>query len=100
MMRRLLEISIIEAFKAHGIAGQIKDTHGNYIHFSELIALSLAEPSWTLSRNTRKHLPTLRDLGHMSGRGRYFTGRREDVERIRNSCRVVIEEFLHHAQLL
>jgi hypothetical protein len=36
----------------------------------------------------------------MSAHGRYFNARREDVESIRVSCRVVIEEFLHHAGLL
>jgi hypothetical protein len=100
MMRRLLEISIIEAFEAKGEADQIKDGSGNYLQLSDLVARALACKSMPLSRNTRKHLPDLRDLGHMSAHGRYFTARREDVDRIRQPCRVAIEEFLHHAGLL
>jgi hypothetical protein len=100
MMRRLVEISIIEAFEANGLAAKITGGDGNYVQLSDLITAALAEPSWTLSRNSKKYLPQLRDLGHQSAHGRYYTARRDDIERIQPGCRVVIEEFLHHAGLL
>jgi len=100
MMRRLLEISIIEAFEAKGVADEIKDANGNYLQLSDLIGRAMSAKAMTLSRNTRRALPELRDLGHMSAHGRYFNARREDVERIRQQCRVVLEEFLHHAGLV
>jgi len=100
MMRRLLEISIIEAFEAKGISEQIKDPNGNYRHLSDLIECAMSGKAMNLSRNTRRALPELRELGHMSAHGRYFNARREDVDRIRRPCRVVIEEFLHHAGLV
>jgi len=100
MMRRLLEISIIEAFEAKSLAAKIEDKNGNYLQLSDLVSKALAEPAWTLSRNTKKYLPKLRDLGHMSAHGRYYHATREDIESVRQSSRVVIEEFLHHAQLL
>jgi hypothetical protein len=100
MMRRIVEISIIEAFEGKGIAHKIKDGNGNYFQLTDLIRMALAEPAWTLSRNTRGALPNLRDVGHMSAHGRYFTASSEDVERLRPSCRIVVEEFLHHAGLL
>jgi hypothetical protein len=34
MMRRLLEIAIIEAFENKGVANKIKDAHDNYFHLS------------------------------------------------------------------
>jgi len=100
MMRRLLEISIIEAFEGKGAADQIRNASGDYLELSDLVGRALCGSAMTLSRNTRRSLPELRDLGHMSAHGRYFNARREDVERIRQSCRVAIEEFLHHANLL
>jgi len=100
MMRRLVEISIIEAFEAKGIADRIKDASGNYLQLSDLVTQALAEPTFSLSRNARKALPGLRDLGHMSAHGRYFTARKEDIESIKPGCRIVVEEFLHHAALL
>lgn len=100
MMRRLVEISIIEAFEIKGVAATIKDGGGNYLHLSDLISKALAEPSFNLSRNAKKALPGLRDLGHMSAHGRYFTAQKGDVEAVQPGCRIVIEEFLHHAALL
>jgi len=100
MMRRIIEISIIEAFEGKGIANKIKDGNGNYFQLTDLIRMALAEPAWTLSRNTRNALPNLRDVGHMSAHGRYFTASPEDIEQLRPSCRIVVEEFLHHAGLL
>jgi hypothetical protein len=100
MMRRLLEIVIIEAFEKKGVAHKIKDASDNYYHLSKLIDLALSEPALPLSRNTKKALPSLRDVGHLSAHGRYFLAAPEDVEKMRNDCRVVLEEFLHHAGLI
>lgn len=100
MMRRLIEIAIIEAFEAKGIAAKIKESSGNYLQLSDLVAKALAESTWTLSRNAKKVLPSLRDVGHMSAHGRYFCARKEDLESAKLGCRVVVEEFLHHAGLL
>lgn len=99
MMRRLIEIAIIEAFEARGSAANIKDASGNYLQLSDLVTAALAETAWTLSRNSRKALPSLRDVGHMSAHGRYFSARKDDLDALKPGCRVVIEEFLHHAHL-
>ena len=100
MMRRLVEIAIIEAFEHRGIADRIKDSNGNYFQLTELVGTAMGEQSWSLSRNTRKYLPQLRDIGHRSAHGRYYHAQREDVERVQQGFRVVVEEFLHHAALL
>jgi hypothetical protein len=100
MMRRLLEISIIEAFEAKNLASKIKDADDNYLMLSDLVLKALSETAWTLSRNAKKHLPQLKNTGHMSAHGRYFHARREDLDKLQDGCRVVVEEFLHHAGLL
>lgn len=100
MMRRLVEISIIEAFEARGVEAKIKDGTGNYLQLSDLISKALAEPSFNLSRNAKRALPGLRDLGHMSAHGRYFTAQKGDVDAMQPGCRIVVEEFLRHAALL
>jgi len=100
MMRRLVEIAIIEAFEANGIASKITDAGGNYLQLSDLVSAALGESKWTLSRNAKKYLPQLRDIGHQSAHGRYYHARREDIAAVQPGCRVVIEEFLHHARLL
>lgn len=100
MMRRLLELCLIEAFEACGAGDKIKDEEGNYLQLSDLVGQALAGSAIKLSRNSRRFLPQLRDLGHASAHGRYFSARREDVEAIRVPCRLVIEELLHHGKLL
>ena len=100
MMRRLIEIAIIEAFEAKSLSSKIKDAKGNYLQLTDLTSKALAETSWNLSRNTKKILPSLRDIGHMSAHGRYFNARKEDLQAVKSGCRVVIEEFLHLGALL
>jgi hypothetical protein len=100
MMRRLLEITLIEAFEAKGISAKIKNAAGDYVHLSQLVNVALSEPSWMLSRNCKRDLPKIREAGDMSAHGLYYHARREDLEALRPRCRVVVEEFLHHAGLL
>jgi hypothetical protein len=100
MMRRLLEISIIEAFEAKQVEDHIKDADGNYLQLSALVARTLTEPKLRLSRNAKKVLPKLKDIGHMSAHGRYFTAQQSDLDDVQPGCRVVIEELLKHADLL
>jgi hypothetical protein len=99
MMRRLLEIGIIEVFEAKGIADKITGADGNYFHLSQLVDLACAEPAIRLSRRTKRALPRLTELGHLSAHGRYFLARADDVERVQSDFRVAIEELLHHAGL-
>ncbi|MBI3563290.1 MAG: DUF4145 domain-containing protein [Gammaproteobacteria bacterium] len=100
MMRRLMEIVLIEAFEKKNLSEKIKDKNGNYLQLTDLIGVTLNESSFALSRNTKSALPQLRDIGHASAHGRYFTAQKSDIEKIRHGCRVVVEEFLHHAGML
>jgi hypothetical protein len=100
MMRRLVEAAIIEAFEAKGIAANIRDSNGNYLQLTDLVGKTLSQSSWALSRNAKKALPSLRDVGHLSAHGRYYTAKVEDIESARPGCRIVVEELLHHAGLL
>jgi hypothetical protein len=99
MMRRLLEIGIIEAFEHHGIAQKIKGADGNYFQLTKLVELAMQETAFPLSRNAKTALPKLKDIGHMSAHGRYFTARPDDVEKLQPDFRVAMEELLHHAGL-
>jgi hypothetical protein len=100
MMRRLLEIVIIEAFEGRGIAAHIRQSNGDYLQLSDLVGQALAESAWSLSRNTRRDLGPLRDLGHRSAHGRYFCAQRSDIDRAQTGFRVAIEEFLRISGLL
>jgi hypothetical protein len=97
MMRRLLETVIIEAFEAKGIDTKIKNAQGDFFQLTDLIKAALSETAWNLSRNTKKALPQLRDVGHISAHSRRFTAQKSDIEKVQAHCRVAVEEFLHLA---
>ncbi len=100
MMRRLVEVSIIEAYEGRKIEARIKNLNGDYLQLTDLVKHALGEPALGLSRNTKGLLPQLRDVGHMSAHGRFFTAHKSDIEKVRKGCRVVVEEFLHKAGVL
>jgi hypothetical protein len=100
MMRRLLETAIIEAFEVKKLDGKIKNSQGDFFQLTELIATALSETAWNLSRNTKRSLPQLRDIGHKSAHSRRFTAQKSDVEKVQADFRVALEEFLHLAGLI
>lgn len=99
MMRRLLEVAIIDLFEMRGLTANIKDASGNYFFLDDLIKKTLSETSWTLSRNSKQHLPNLKAIGDLAAHGKHFHGKVEDVDRYSLPFRSVIEELLTHAGL-
>ncbi len=100
MMRRLIEIAIIEAFESEKISDQIKGKDGNYVQLTELVGKAMACKNWNLSRTSKQALPKIKDLGHQSAHGRFFTAQKSDLDNVSGDYRVVLEEFLHHAKLI
>jgi len=95
MVRRLVETLIIEAFENHGISRNIKNSSGDFFYLADLIASTLSETSWNLSRNTKKALPKLKDIGDKSAHSRRFNAVRNDIDKIIPDLRVVIQELVY-----
>lgn len=94
MMRRLLETLIIESFETHNLSSKIKNTNGDFFYLSDLITITLNETTWNLSRNAKRALPKLKDIGDKSAHSRYFLAHREDIDKIIEDFRLVIQELL------
>jgi hypothetical protein len=99
MIRRLTETLIIEAFEKHGISGNIKDNNGNFYHLSDLIPITINEPTWNLGRNAKTALPHLKNIGDLSAHNRRFIAHRADIEKIIPELRVIVQEFIYLAGL-
>ena len=99
MIRRLVEVLIIEAFEEHKLGDKIKDPHGNYVHLDDLINATLSELSWTLGRNTKTGLPKLKTMGDQSAHGRRYNARRQYVDEVIVVLRTASEELLYLADL-
>jgi len=94
MMRRLLETLIIECFEKHGIAGNIKDSNGDFFFLRDLITKVLQETAWNLGRNVKAALPRLKDLGDKSAHSRRYNAHREDIDKLSTDFRDVCQELL------
>ena len=99
MIRRLVETLIIEVFEKHAIASKIQNSSGDFFYLRDLIAELAAEKSWNLSRNTKASLPRLKDVGDMSAHSRRFIAQRQDIDKLINDLRVVVQELVALAQL-
>lgn len=94
MVRRLLEILIIESFEAHKITAKIQKPDGTFFYLQDLVNLTLAEPSWTIGRNVKKALPNLKDIGNQSAHGRRYIARKNDLDNVKRDLRLTIEELV------
>jgi hypothetical protein len=99
MMRRLLEMLIIESFEHHNIAQKIKNGGGDFLYLNNLISKMLQEPKWNLGRTTKRALPKLKDLGNQSAHSRRFNATREDIDKVAADFRTVAQELVYLAGL-
>lgn len=95
MIRRFLEVLIIEAFEYIGKDAKIKNVNGDFLYLSELISATLSEPSWNLTRNTRNALPRLKDVGDKSAHSRRYNAVRSDIDKLAPDMRVTIQELIY-----
>jgi hypothetical protein len=63
----------------------------NFFYFSR--------KTWNLSRNTRRSLPKLKDLGDKSAHSRRFIALRNDLDKLIPDIRVVTQELVLLAKL-
>lgn len=99
MVRRLVETLIIEVFEHHKIDGQIKNPQGEFLYLNDLITRTLTCTQWNLSRNTKKALPRLKNMGDKSAHSRRYTAHRGDIEKVISDLRVVAQELIYLADL-
>jgi hypothetical protein len=95
MIRRLIEILVIEAFEKYGIGSKIKDANGDYLFLRDLVQALLGEPSWNLGRVTKSALPKLKTIGDLSAHSRRYNAQRQYIDDIIQDLRVVSEELLY-----
>jgi hypothetical protein len=94
MIRRLIEILIIEVFEKHEIADKIKNDDGDFFYLSDLVNITLSETKWNIGRNVKKVLPKLKNIGDKSAHSRRFIAIRPDIDKISSDLRDVIQELV------
>jgi hypothetical protein len=99
MVRKLVEVFIIAVFEAKGEAGAIKKDD-NFLMLSGLVDAILARTDWNLGRETKTALPLLKSLGDRAAHNRHYMARKADVDKVLPGLRVMVEDLLHHANLV
>ncbi len=97
MIRRLIETCMIEAFEAKGKEETIKNADGNYKGCSDIRNELKNNPFNNLSRNARKALNdnNIIQYGHNAAHDRYWITRKQDIDRIKENIRILIEYLVH-----
>jgi len=98
MIRRLVEMLIIEAYEHGNRDSEVKDSSGNYLMLEGLTSAMLND-SWNLSRTTKMTLKKLKQFGDLSAHSRRYNAQRQYVDDVVIHLRVVIEELLYLAGL-
>jgi hypothetical protein len=99
MIRRLIEILIIETYEHHGIADRIKDSNGEFLRLENLVNRILSESAWNLNRNTKRCLKKVKQLGDLSAHSRRYNTTRPDLDKVIVDLRITTEELLYLAGL-
>ena len=94
MIRRLIEVLIIEAHEHSNHGHKIKDSNDNYFMLDKLIN-NILDGSWNISRTTKKGLRKLKTFGDLSAHSRRYNAQRSYVDDIIVDLRVIAEELLY-----
>ena len=94
MMRKLVEVLIVELFEERGMASKIQTPTSDFMQLEALIGKVIGEPAWNLSRTTKEALPNVKGLGDNSAHGRRFAAHRGDIDGIRVGFRAAVQELI------
>ena len=82
MLRRLIETLIIEAYEGKKIDHKIKNNNGDFLPLDKLIDEACKEAALNLSRDTKRILPKIKNLGDRSAHNRRFNANRSSIEQL------------------
>jgi len=98
MVRRLIETLIIEVYEHQNIEDKIKK-NDDFITFGDMISVILSESKFNLSRNVKKALPKIKDLGDKAAHTRRYKTHPDRIEEIQSDLILTIQELLYLAKL-
>ena len=97
LMRRLTEVLLILSYRHLGIENDIQDANGNYMMLDGIINNAKHNQKLVLSRNSKQHIDTYRQLGNFSAHRIEYICRREYIQPHIQDYRALVVELLHKA---
>lgn len=100
LMRRVLEILLVLSYQKLGIDSEIRDTAGNgYLMLERIISNAKNNATLNLSR-IKTELDVLRKVGNYSAHNITYIAGKKDIDDIKLSYRVLLEELYYKAGLI
>jgi len=100
LMRRLIEMLLILAFKEIGQEDSIRGSNGNYLQLSQIISQALSNKKLDLTRNAKEYLGIFKERGDLSAHNPFYTCHKKDIQLIQHKFRSLIEELFYKAGIL
>jgi len=100
LMRRLIEMLLILAFKEHERDADIRGADGHYLPLHQIIDEAAQSKELDLTRNTKDYLDLFREKGNLSAHNPFHNSRRKDLELAQPKFRHIVEELLYKAGIL
>jgi len=97
-MRRVFEITLILAYENLGIQDEIKK-EGEYIMLEKIVTNAVNNPTLAISR-LRKEYDSIREVGNYAAHRVLYNTRKKDIDDIKQTYRVCLEELYYKAGLL
>lgn len=97
-MRRVFEIILILAYENLGIQNEIKKD-GEYVMLEKIVSNAISNPTLAISR-LRKEYDSIREIGNYAAHRVLYNTRKKDIDDIKQTYRVCLEELYYKAGLL
>jgi hypothetical protein len=100
LMRRLIEMLLVLAFKEHKIENEIISSDGKYFELSRIINAAKSNRILDLSQKTKEYLEPFRDKGNLSAHHIFYNAVKKDLELVQPMFRPLVEELLYKAGII
>lgn len=99
LMRRVIEVMLILAYRNLKIEVSIRDSGGNYLLLDGIIKDAKTNSTLGLSRNTKAHLDEYRKLGNFAAHKVEYNCLKADLDRVLLDYRAALQELSYKAGL-
>lgn len=99
IIRRLVEVLIIEVYEKYGEKDKIIDTNTGNPYFLEKLIEILLIDRWQIGRNAKEGFPKVKKLGDKSAHNRRYNALRHDIDNVKGPLRDIVDELINLAQL-
>lgn len=100
LMRRLVEMLLILAYKSKGIENEIRNEKGDYRQLSDIIANAVQNPKFNFTRNGKEYLRLFKDRGDLSAHNPFHNAIKPDLDKLQLKFRDLIEILFYIAEIL